>query len=631
MSLRCLYPLLLLVSIYSAYGNGSANWEQLGESINGVSSFGHSVAISSDGQKIAIGAPQGGLNNLISGLFKIYRLDTPNSLDWILEGSFSGEASGDGLGSSIAMNSDGTKIAVGAPYSDTNGVNSGSVKIYNLHNGNWTLSATVFGDGASPFFGYSVTMNAEGTKIAVGTPYGNINGENSGLVKVYELINGFSWEQIGSTLKGNTSDKYFGTSVAMNSAGSMVAIGSPEDSNEDGYVSIYHISNNDWLLLDTVYSTEASYYFGRSLAIDSSGSTLAVGVPYSKTGPSSLQAKDQIFQLSNGSYNKFGNTIIDHDGKSAGSIGSTNISLSPDGLTVAIGSERSGSRLNGHVRVYEKVNSNWEQVGTDIDGSDYDWLGNSVSISADGTRVVIGASYSGYVKVMTTNLPRQLPLLQLDDFYENQYGFSSNISAQPVSGYPDTYTFQWYLNGNLIPAVFGGTNSSFTIAADPSSEGTWRIEVTNDAGTTSAEFEYRVFVDSDSDGYSDYRESNILGTNPNNADTDGDGLSDYNELETHGTQPTLADSNGDGFSDGMIFNSGLSLSTDYSLLSQDFMEQQEKLRAESATVVISNNAASLPLVIEESTDLENWTVHETINLSIPLKEDETTKYFRYGF
>ena len=112
----------------------------------------------------------------------------------------------------------------------------------------------------------------------------------------------------------------------------------------------------------------------------------------------------------------------------------------------------------------------------------------------------------------------------VDSFYESQLGSSVVVSSTEQEYLYRTY--QWYLNDTPIPAVFGGTNSSFTILGDPSSEGTWRVEVTNDAGTTSAEFEYRVFVDSDSDGYSDYRESNILGTNPNNADTDGDGLSD---------------------------------------------------------------------------------------------------------
>ena len=216
----------------------------------------------------------------------------------------------------------------------------------------------------------------------------------------------------------------------------------------------------------------------------------------------------------------------------------------------------------------------------------------------------------------------------LDNFYESDNSTSIDIDILTINEV-QTPSFQWYLNGYLIPAVFGGNNSSFTILGDLSSEGTWRVAVTNDAGTTSAEFEYRVFVDSDSDGYSDYRESNILGTNPNNADTDGDGLSDYDELETHSTQPTLADSNGDGFSDGVIFNSGLSLSTNYSLLSQDLLSGQKDLRVGSKISSVANDVATLQVVLEESEDLDSWTERQTIDLSVPLQDGETTKFFRY--
>jgi hypothetical protein len=75
------------------------------------------------------------------------------------------------------------------------------------------------------------------------------------------------------------------------------------------------------------------------------------------------------------------------------------------------------------------------------------------------------------------------------------------------------------------------------------------VEVTYDVGTTSAEFEYRVFTDADNDGLSDYRENNILGTNPNSADSDSDGLDDFVELNTHSTDPLLSDSDSDGLSD----------------------------------------------------------------------------------
>ena len=69
--------------------------------------------------------------------------------------------------------------------------------------------------------------------------------------------------------------------------------------------------------------------------------------------------------------------------------------MSADGTMLAIGAQfndRNGIN-SGHVRVFT-VNSTtqWEQVGQDIDGeAAYDQSGSSVSMSADGTMLAIGA------------------------------------------------------------------------------------------------------------------------------------------------------------------------------------------------------------------------------------------------
>jgi serine/threonine protein kinase len=66
--------------------------------------------------------------------------------------------------------------------------------------------------------------------------------------------------------------------------------------------------------------------------------------------------------------------------------------------------------------------------------------------------------------------------------------------------------------------------------------------------TQTATVELGLGVDTDGDGLSDVRESE-LGTDPSKADTDGDGLSDQEETSL-GTLPSNPDSDGDGLSDG---------------------------------------------------------------------------------
>ena len=71
-----------------------------------------------------------------------------------------------------------------------------------------------------------------------------------------------------------------------------------------------------------------------------------------------------------------------------------NVSLSSDGTIIAIGARNNdGNGSNsGHVRVYKWNNSNWDQLGADINGEEEgDQSGWSVSLNSDGTIVAIGA------------------------------------------------------------------------------------------------------------------------------------------------------------------------------------------------------------------------------------------------
>ena len=61
-------------------------------------------------------------------------------------------------------------------------------------------------------------------------------------------------------------------------------------------------------------------------------------------------------------------------------------------------------------------------------------------------------------------------------------------------------------------------------------------------------------TDDDGDGLSDTDEITIHGTNPKRADSDGDGLSDPAEIQTHLTNPNIADTDSDGLNDGAEVN-----------------------------------------------------------------------------
>ena len=83
-----------------------------GEAANGTS-----VALSFDGNRVAIGAAV----NENAGRVRIY--DFVES-QWMQSGStFEGQAAGDRFGESVSLSSDGNRLAIGAPFHDgTNGV-----------------------------------------------------------------------------------------------------------------------------------------------------------------------------------------------------------------------------------------------------------------------------------------------------------------------------------------------------------------------------------------------------------------------------------------------------------------------------------------------------------------------------
>ena len=87
----------------------------------------------------------------------------------------------------------------------------------------------------------------------------------------------------------------------------------------------------------------------------------------------------------------------DIDGEAVGDWSGASVSLSADGNRVAIGAPNNDGNGDGsgHVRIYVLSGNTWIQVGQDIDGDAGHMVGESVSLSADGNRVAIGADLVG--------------------------------------------------------------------------------------------------------------------------------------------------------------------------------------------------------------------------------------------
>src|SRR5690554_899182 len=150
---------------------------------------------------------------------------------------------GDLSGSHVSLSSDGNIVAIGAPDGDVYGIVSGLVRVYGNISGVWTqIDQLISGKAYGDKFGHSISLSADGNIVAIGAPSNSYAGY--GYVSVYKNISGV-WTQIGQDIIGNDFGVRKGVSVSLSADGNIVAIGAPSNSYA-GYVSVYKNISGVW-------------------------------------------------------------------------------------------------------------------------------------------------------------------------------------------------------------------------------------------------------------------------------------------------------------------------------------------------------------------------------------------------
>jgi hypothetical protein len=207
-------------------------WVQIGNDLNGVSGtntrFGESVSISSDGNRVAVGAP---FYSEFTGYAQVY--------EWIhgrweqIGNDIDGLAKYDKFGSSVALSSDGERLAIGAPWGSNNAIKAGYVCVYQLKNNKWMkMGEVINGAQADEYAGSSVSLSSNGKRLAVGAPHNFQRGST----RIYEWTSG-TWTKIGDIAGGVFNNIYSdgsGKSVSLSSNGMRVAIGAFKSDGSNG-------------------------------------------------------------------------------------------------------------------------------------------------------------------------------------------------------------------------------------------------------------------------------------------------------------------------------------------------------------------------------------------------------------
>ena len=370
------------------------DWVQRGSDIDGEAAndqSGHDVALSSDGNILAVGAIKNDGTGSDAGHTRVYEW---SGSAWVQKGSdIDGEAAGDRSGYSVSLSSDGSIVAIGAIFNDGAGYSSGHVRVYEWSGSAWVQKGgDIDGEAAYDTSGWSA-LSSDGSIVAIGG-YGNDDaGNNAGHVRVYEY-SGSAWVQKGGDIDGEAAGDSSGRSVSLSDDGTIVAIGAIGNDGagtDAGHVRVYEYSGSAWVQKGGDIDGEAANdYSGYSVSLSSDGSIVAIGA-YLNDGAGSNAGHVRMYEWSGSAWVQKGSDI---DGESADDRSGYSVSLSSDGSIVAIGAIRDdGTGSNaGHVRVYEWSGSAWVQKGSDIDGeATYDNSGFSVALSSNGRIVAIGS------------------------------------------------------------------------------------------------------------------------------------------------------------------------------------------------------------------------------------------------
>eukprot|EP00957_Ditylum_brightwellii_P041725 3159959-Ditylum_brightwellii.AAC.1 len=270
----------------------------------------------------------------------------------------------------VELSNDGDVIAVGSSCHNIGDMeNVGQVQLFELKAESWTpLGNPITGENESDFAGASISLSADGSIVAVGSPGYDGNGNASGQVRVFQYYNLYGWVQLGSVMNGMVSGELFGRSVSLSADGKVIAIGtlSTNESDSTSVVRVFKYLAGDWNELGSgIKGEDGSNIYAWSALISADGDTVVVsnhriGNEASKRSNEDHSHFVKAFRFVSDSWTPYGNMVHSSiQGDSEGYV----ISVSDNGELICVGDPERNS-----VHLYTLNGKEWTQVGPDIIG-----------------------------------------------------------------------------------------------------------------------------------------------------------------------------------------------------------------------------------------------------------------------
>ena len=375
------------------------------------------------------------------------------------------------LGDSVAISGDGNTMAIGAPnessgakgvngnQNDTSVYSSGAVYVFTRRGNTWAQQAYVKASnpGVDAEFGHVVVLSADGNTMAVSAYFeaSNATGVNGNQADdsipqagaVYAFTRrGNTWSQQAYIKASNTGEAgtegqfgngdQFGFSLALSDDGNTIAVGANgEDSGAAGIngnqadnskvsagaVYVFTRTGATWSQQAYVKAAnpDQNDQFGYAVGLSADGNTLAVG-SFDEAG-SSRQINGAYDNLRNGSgavyvFTRAGAAWAQQaylkasNGENGDSMG-VSVSISDDGNTIASGSldedclatgvnpaqpcdnDRASDTSAGAAYVFVRNGTTWTQqafIKASNTGRN-DWFGSRLALSGDGNTLAAAA------------------------------------------------------------------------------------------------------------------------------------------------------------------------------------------------------------------------------------------------
>lgn len=310
----------------------------------------------------------------------------------------SDKAASDFFGGTVSMSDDGTRVVVSAVNADAGAVDTGASYVFVRSGTTWTQEAKLVASdkAAGDTIRYAV-ISPDGTRIAMGSHTADVSGvTDAGAVYVF-VRSGTSWLQ---EAKLSASDKatsdYFGYALSFNQDGSTLVVSAycaDAGPVNAGAVYVFTRTNTVWTQNAKLVANDRATndYFGISVAISADGSRCVIGAYAADVSGIADAGAAYVFTKTVSTWVQEAKLVTND--KATSDFHAMSVGIDSTGSRIILGSQLADATDTGAAYIFSRSGTIWTQEAKLLaaDKAANAYFGTSVCLNSDSTRAYIGA------------------------------------------------------------------------------------------------------------------------------------------------------------------------------------------------------------------------------------------------